>query len=1631
MLVTAALVLGVPFAAQAAGTKTLAVDASATAETEGNTYKTIQGAINYINKQDDKTGWTIAVGAGEYERFAVFSGLDGLTIKAAENADVTVNTLDGHTPEGVEFSAGQPDLGGIQLWDADDVTLEGIKVVVGTVRSNGGSGHHMDAGISNHSESSGYADNFTIRECVFVGNGSMSAQGNGNVGISISRFDSFTIEGCTFSGLMEGIRGQSDNANVKQASICDNTFVGCSFAVHEYAGDSDRNDPDAAQGTYQFCGNTVTGTDDLYNKAYFEDLYVDNDKQECNGYAIEVSGNTFENAVIGLVNLEDNGGTTAAVLKGNTMDDNSFVVSGSKVSGQIEMHSNYAAPEDGYGHWEWTGKEEPEGGGNPSDAEETIKAAIDKANEEGSHTLTFGVDDPNDFLLTFTWFKDMIYWVTDDAPIEPVQPEWEVSKSKKATNLDANYESTVTLSLPAADLEPEVDVVLVVDVSSSMKEKDIAEAKAAAIAMCEELAAKDKLNVKVGIVTFDKEAHDLTDGLVSIDKAKTAISGISASESTNMMAGLVAGKDMLDKGTADDSCKYMVLMSDGIPIYWMKDGEPTSKVLQRYAKDETTLISTIDAGSEPEGSIAGEQATEYIDSMMSVSELMGKEDVATDSNEWKQVSDTGETINPDECRYTNIEKSTYMTGRYLQDQILGQYGFKMVAFGTDKYENNVVYTWGENFCDWIGGLAGADNYFKVAKPGYGGSEGDLTEAFKDIANDLIYLVDSGSKVKDVIGYGDDYDMNFLPQLGKMELRVAGAALDETKIESGLGENETARFGFGADDTIQASYKYVLHYYANGEDGQSDECFIWDISVPVRVDEPVQLDYTVKLQNPKSEAGKYGQYDADGSEGYEGLLTNKSATLYPMDSNGDPGAEEDFPKPTVDYTIGTVTVRPADITIYMGGSEGYESVIENGESDKKSNSLPEPGFYLTLPDFVNDLINGEDTGASDLSGDDFNITFYEDGGTKSWKLEKYGASQSVAEPDENGQEHFIYRIVPAVEGQDQIRLEFTDPDTGEHFTSDEFEPNDIGTLNNRYEMGIYAGSVDQGHILMNITTGEKMYTLAVKVETGTLNVRYVTGNQDDVITGVLNGIGEAQEAGTRAYVVKSQDSKFYINGSDIDVTDDAAPSLLFDDVVSDHNTDGAESYDETLGSEAIDILSDEGISNPKYQAKYLDLVDANNGNAWLTTDKALTVYWPRPADTDGSTKFYLVHFVGLDREMSSNPDNIHQAIQNAVDSGDARVIEGVANDPTNGVAFTLEPEEFQIDMEGADSVTVNRVRFSPFVLVWGADGDEPDPDDPPVIIPDDPDPSDPSKPDTPVEKELDGRDLVAGEFSFTITATGANAKHVSPRSLTGRNDAQGNVEFAGDGFTFEGAGTYTFTVSEKLPSDDDPDTEGVQSDGVTYDESSFTVTAKVTKGAGGKLAVSWQAPERSIAFRNAYEPSDSVDVSLGATKVLEGRDLAAGEFTFELRDRNGQLVATAANAADGSVSFAALRLTEPGTYTYTITEAKGGLEGVTYDTSTHTAVITVTDNGDGTLTYAVSYDGGDSLPVFKNTYEEPAEPGKPSEPGKPGKPSGGKPGKPGESIPQTGDTIVLAVGGVAVAAAAAIGAGLYLRRRSAR
>ena len=427
-----------------------------------------------------------------------------------------------------------------------------------------------------------------------------------------------------------------------------------------------------------------------------------------------------------------------------------------------------------------------------------------------------------------------------------------------------------------------------------MKGKDITAAKAAATAMCDELASKTNANVNIGIVTFDKEARNLTNGLVSIEEAKNAINNIKASEDTNMMAGLIAGKAMLDAGTATD--KYLVIMSDGIPIYWVENGETISKTLIRYKQDKVTEIDRLPAGSEPEGS-----APEDFDSMLSIKQLLNITDWDTDSNEWKQVSDTGENINPD-CKYTNIQKATYKTAQYMIDNIFGQYKIKMVAFGTDKYENNVVYKYGENLCDWIGDQDGV-SYYKVSKPNYGGEAGDLVEAFTDIANEMIYLVDAGSQVVDEIGFGTyedgtEYDFDFVNEISKLELTVGGKALDKVQIDD-------YTYGFGPDSTLPKDYQFIVTYYPNGlTRSVAGELFVWDIYVPITIDDKVQLTYSVKLNDPRTDDGEYGIYDPDGSANRNGLYTNNAAVLYPVDSNGNNGEPEAFDKPTVSYTVGS-------------------------------------------------------------------------------------------------------------------------------------------------------------------------------------------------------------------------------------------------------------------------------------------------------------------------------------------------------------------------------------------------------------------------------------------------------------------------------------------------------------------------------------------------------------------------------------------------------------------------------------------------------------------------------------------------------------------------------------------------------
>lgn len=392
-----------------------------------------------------------------------------------------------------------------------------------------------------------------------------------------------------------------------------------------------------------------------------------------------------------------------------------------------------------------------------------------------------------------------------------------------------------------------------------------------------------------------------------------------------------------------------------------------------------------------------------------------------------------------------------------------------------------------------------------------------------------------------------------------------------------------------------------------------------------------------------------------------------------------------------HGLGTVSVDPADITIYMGGTSGYSGVSSDNGRIVGSNSLPEPGFYIELPDDVNAALQAAgattDGESADLSSY-LSIYTYGYGGESGelhWKLEPYGNTYSGA----NG--HHIYRIVPdPTEGQEAVpvRLQFTGAD-GKVYTSDNFDPSATGALNQHYTMQLYTELVDNNQVVFEVTVDNEHYYNTMALETGDLNIRYVTGDQADVVTDVLNSADALASAKAenpdKAFAVLSDDTTYYINNGQVDVTDSAAPSLLFDNVVSDHTTEGASDYDQQLANRAVDVIANAGTTytNPWYEAKYLDLVDANNGNVWLKSSNSVTVYWPYPAGTDENTQFQLVHFEGLNREMANSE------VSGNISSANAYTVD-VENTPY-GIKFTTDG-------------------FSPFVLMWEGKGEQPAPED---------------------------------------------------------------------------------------------------------------------------------------------------------------------------------------------------------------------------------------------------------------------------------------------------------------------------------
>lgn len=363
---------------------------------------------------------------------------------------------------------------------------------------------------------------------------------------------------------------------------------------------------------------------------------------------------------------------------------------------------------------------------------------------------------------------------------------------------------------------------------------------------------------------------------------------------------------------------------------------------------------------------------------------------------------------------------------------------------------------------------------------------------------------------------------------------------------------------------------------------------------------------------------------------------------------------------------TVAIVPADITVYVGGN-GYEGAVDgSGALLGEDNGFPVPGFTIS----AEGLDNFDPTKAV--------LTYENDNVSRSWYIVPYDG-----EIGDGMTSHGIYRFEPYEGSNTAVRMQFEKTvngiGTGEIVTDDNFVIED--NLGQDLLMEVYGESIEMGYVKLVYDGVE----YAVTTNTGTLKVRSTTESE------VYGSVVEREMDVPRGEpgVVVPDGAKYYINNKPVEVVDTSGVMLLFDDIIE--RNSASVSNTQLLINRADSELGGAPATR-RYEAKYLDLVDTSNGNAWVAADKDITVYWPLPAGTGWSTNFTLLHFEGLHREMG-------------VDDVAGRI---------NSCTVTSVP----IENTGTHvKFTVSRAGFSPFILVWDEYNTPitpiPEPDDSPV------------------------------------------------------------------------------------------------------------------------------------------------------------------------------------------------------------------------------------------------------------------------------------------------------------------------------
>ena len=516
---------------------------------------------------------------------------------------------------------------------------------------------------------------------------------------------------------------------------------------------------------------------------------------------------------------------------------------------------------------------------------------------------------------------------------------------KTATELDKNLETKVTLSFPGKREAEPSDVVFVLDKSGASAQMDIYKQAKEFLSQISQKAKDDGLDIKVGVVLFNKVGNiqqPLTDVVTGYDDILNAMNS-SVRHGTNMHAGLLAAKSILDADTAVKAeNKHVILISDGATYLYCKNGDYTTPYTRSFG-DPTKQTNpetgvAYPNGDNKKGGIWESQSREY-----------------NFKNDWKKFSD-GST--------------NFIFSQAMKDpEKLGEY----LAYYRDQYENNSEKNWAQYDYEYTD-LASAfgtsnpipvdvtapcnidvafwstdDTFQSMVNAGYdmnvyyknaadfdgqvflqyltrNSNNGQLDTDFAEIKAKLVDKIAAGSTVEDFIGA----DFDFINDPAKISLTANGEKLNPEKID-----DTTYGFGKKSDGT----YRFTLKFQA-GE----DEKLILTLNEAASPSKPVVLEYSERLVNVPTEPGVHT------------LNVNDSAVLHPIDGNGVSGDDYEFPVPTIEYTVPEPEQKPEEPKPEQKPEEPTKPSADNTKkpAKKAKGGVPKTGD-ATMPAVVAGLL----------------------------------------------------------------------------------------------------------------------------------------------------------------------------------------------------------------------------------------------------------------------------------------------------------------------------------------------------------------------------------------------------------------------------------------------------------------------------------------------------------------------------------------------------------------------------------------------------------------------------------------------------------------------------------------------------